>query len=201
MLSPDGRIWCHVISFRTWWRHQSVMGVRLLEIFTLGDFIWYQSSYNSNQSESNLRHLNFDPYPSRTRGGPWVTLVATHATMRMSLIFKCPIISIVSELSGFWGVSTIKWNSYRQFGGHKNRENKSSKIEFNFVIVCFGLFWVFIHVRLTIQRIRIFALLDKKLCIYLMQNFRSFTYLMIRGVQRILEELLSTPVRSGIKYL
>ena len=59
-----------------------------------------------------LRHLNFDPYPSRTRGGPWVTLVATHATMRMSLIFKCPIISIVSELSGFWGVSTIKWNSY-----------------------------------------------------------------------------------------
>ena len=37
---------------------------------TLGDFIWYQSSYNSNQSESNLRHLNFDPYPSRTRGGP-----------------------------------------------------------------------------------------------------------------------------------
>ena len=78
----------------------------------LGDFIWYQSSYNSNQSESNLRHLNFDPYPSRTRGGPWVTLVATHATMRMSLIFKCPIISIVSELSGFWGVSTIKWNSY-----------------------------------------------------------------------------------------
>ena len=79
---------------------------------TQGDFIWYQSSYNSNQSESNLRHLNFDPYPSRTRGGPWVTLVATHATMRMSLIFKCPIISIVSELSGFWGVSTIKWNSY-----------------------------------------------------------------------------------------
>ena len=79
---------------------------------TRGDFIWYQSSYNSNQSESNLRHLNFDPYPSRTRGGPWVTLVATHATMRMSLIFKCPIISIVSELSGFWGVSTIKWNSY-----------------------------------------------------------------------------------------
>ena len=77
-----------------------------------GDFIWYQSSYNSNQSESYLRHLNFDPYPSRTRGGPWVTLVATHATMRMSLIFKCPIISIVSELSGFWGVSTIKWNSY-----------------------------------------------------------------------------------------
>ena len=53
---------------------------------TMGDFIWYQSSYNSNQSESNLRHLNFDPYPSRTRGGPWVTLVhvATHATMRMS---------------------------------------------------------------------------------------------------------------------
>ena len=28
--------------------------------------------------------LNLDPYPSRTRGGPWVTLVATHATMRMS---------------------------------------------------------------------------------------------------------------------
>ena len=36
----------------------------------LGDFIWYQSSYYSKQSESNLRHLNFDPYPSRTRGGP-----------------------------------------------------------------------------------------------------------------------------------
>ena len=76
---------------------------------------------------------------------------------------------------------------YRQFGGHKNRENKSLKIEFNFVIVCFGLFRVFIHVRLTIQRIRIFALLDKMLFIYLMQNFRSFTYLMLRGVQRKLE--------------
>ena len=59
-----------------------------------------------------MRHLNFDPYPSRTRGGPWVTLVATLATMRMPLICKCPTISIVSKLSGFWGVSTIKWNSY-----------------------------------------------------------------------------------------
>ena len=47
---------------------------------------------------------------------------------------------------------------YRQFGGHKNRENKSLKIEINFLLVCFLLFWVFIHVRLTIQRIRIFAL-------------------------------------------
>ena len=92
-------------------------------------------------------------------------------------------------------------NMYRQFGGHKNKENKSSKIEFNFVIVCFGLFWVFIHVRLAIQRIRNFALLDKKLFIYLIQNFRWFTYLMLRGVQRILEEPLNTPVRSGIKYL
>ena len=54
---------------------------------------------------------------------------------------------------------------YRQFGGHKNRENKSLKIEINVLLVCFGLFWVFIHVRLTIQRIRIFALLDKKLFI------------------------------------
>ena len=92
-------------------------------------------------------------------------------------------------------------NGYRQFGGHKNRENKSLKIEFYFLIVCFGLFWVFIHVRLTIQRIRIFALVDKMLFIYLMQNFRSFTYLMLRGVQRTLEELLNTPVRTGIKYL
>ena len=31
-----------------------------------------------------LRHLNFNPYPSRTRTGPWVTLVATDAKMRMS---------------------------------------------------------------------------------------------------------------------
>ena len=31
-----------------------------------------------------LRHLNFDPYRSRTRTGPRVTLVATHQTMRMS---------------------------------------------------------------------------------------------------------------------
>ena len=31
-----------------------------------------------------LRRLNFDPYPSRTRAGPRVTLVATQATMRMS---------------------------------------------------------------------------------------------------------------------
>ena len=70
--------------------------------------------------------------------------------------------------------------TYRQFGGHKTRENKSLKIEFNFHLVCYGLFWVFIHVRLTIQRNRIFAPLDKKLFIYLM-NFRSFTYLMLRG--------------------
>ena len=90
---------------------------------------------------------------------------------------------------------------YRQFGGHKNRENKSLKIEFNFLISCFGLFGIFIHVRLTIQRIRIFALVDKKLFIYLMQNFRSFTYLMLRGVQRTLEELLNTPVWTEIKYL
>ena len=90
---------------------------------------------------------------------------------------------------------------YRQFGDHKNRENKSLKIEFNFLFVCFGLFWVFIHARLTIQRIIIFALLDKKLFIYLMQNFRSFTHLMLRGVQRKLEELVNTPVRTGIKYL
>ena len=63
-------------------------------------------------------------------------------------------------------------NIYRQFGGHKNRENKSLKIEFNFLLVCYGLLLVFIHVRLTIQRNRIFAPLDKKLFIYLMQNFR-----------------------------
>ena len=92
-------------------------------------------------------------------------------------------------------------HGYRQFGGHKNRENKLLKIEFNFLIVCVGLIWVFIHVRLTIQRIRIFALVDKKLFIYLMQNSGSFTCLMLRGVQRTLEELLNTPVRTGIKYL
>ena len=90
---------------------------------------------------------------------------------------------------------------YRQFGGHKNRENKSLKIEFNFPIVCFGLFGFFIHVRLTIQRIRIFSLVDKKLFIYFMQNSRSFTCLMLRGVQRTLEELLNTPAETGIKYL
>ena len=70
---------------------------------------------------------------------------------------------------------------------HKNRENKSLKIEFNFLRVCFGLYWAFINERLTIQRIRIFSLLDKKLFIYLMQNFRLFTYLMFRGFQRKLE--------------
>ena len=84
-------------------------------------------------------------------------------------------------------VSPCTWNQpwhtprYRQFGGHKNRENKSLKIEFNFILVCKWLFWVFIHIRLTIQRNRIFAPLDKKLFIYLMQNFRSFTYLVLRG--------------------
>ena len=31
-----------------------------------------------------LRHLNFDPYPSHTLAGPWVTLVATYETLRMS---------------------------------------------------------------------------------------------------------------------
>ena len=30
-----------------------------------------------------LRHLNFDPYSSRSHTGPWATLVAIHATMRM----------------------------------------------------------------------------------------------------------------------
>ena len=77
--------------------------------------------------------------------------------------------------------------NYRQFGVHKNRENKSLKIELKFLLVCYGLFWVYIHVRLTIQRNRFFALLDKKLFIYLMQNFRSSTYLMLRGDERKLE--------------
>ena len=31
-----------------------------------------------------LRHLNFDHYPSSIHAGPWVTLVATHATIGMS---------------------------------------------------------------------------------------------------------------------
>ena len=35
-----------------------------------------------------FRHLNFNPYPCRTRAGPRVTLVATHATMRMSLFWN-----------------------------------------------------------------------------------------------------------------
>ena len=54
--------------------------------------------------------------------------------------------------------SQTNHSGYSQFGGHKNRENKSLKIEINVLRVCFGLFWAFIHVRLTIQRIRIFAL-------------------------------------------
>ena len=83
-------------------------------------------------------------------------------------------------LSGYW-ITMEKQITYRQFGGHQNRENKSLKIEFNFILVCYGLCWVFIHIRLTIQSNRIFALLDKKLFLYLMQNFLSFTYLMLRG--------------------
>ena len=109
----------------------------------------------------------------------------------MSLVVTIPTSILVLYMIGW----------YRQFGGHKNRENKSIKIEFDIFIVCIGLFWIFIHVRLTIQRMRIFALVDKKLFIYLMQNSWSFTYLMLRGVQRTLEELLNTPVGTEIKYL
>ena len=68
----------------------------------------------------------------------------------------------------------------RQFGGHKNRENKSLKIELSSCRLLNIL--SFTHVRLTIPSNSIFTLLDKQLYIYLMQNFRPFTYLMLRGV-------------------
>ena len=46
----------------------------------------YSSSSWTRKVATKLRHLNLDPYPSRTPEGPWVTLVheATHSTMRMS---------------------------------------------------------------------------------------------------------------------
>ena len=59
---------------------------------------------------------------------------------------------------------------YRQFGGHKNREIKSLKIDYYIILVDVGSFRSFIQVRLTIQRIGVSPLLDKKLFIYLMQN-------------------------------
>ena len=77
---------------------------------------------------------------------------------------------------------------YRQFGGHKNRENKSLKIDFYINLVDFRSFRYLIHVRLTIQIIRVSALLDKKLFIYLMQNRRPFIHLMPVGDQRTLEQ-------------
>ena len=52
-------------------------------------------------------------------------------------------------------------------------KNKSLKIKFNIIIVYFG-FWGFY----PCTSIKIFALLDNKLSIYLMQNFGLFTYLM-----------------------
>ena len=64
----------------------------------------------------------------------------------------------------------IYGNWYRQFVGHKNREIKSLKIDFFIILVDLGSFRSFIHVRLTIQRIGVSPLLDKKLFIYLMQN-------------------------------
>ena len=93
---------------------------------------------------------------------------------------------------------------YRQFGGHKIRENKNLIIKNRIstsllsALGCFGFLSMYV---LPYKEYFFFALLDKKLFIYLMQNFRSFTYLLLRGVQRTLEELLNTPVRTGIKYL
>ena len=82
-----------------------------------GNFIWYSSTYNSNSIASRtrklkLRHLNFDPYPSRTRTGLWVTLVATHAIMRMSLFLDDGNDWEFTNDRRFGGVSVIKWNSY-----------------------------------------------------------------------------------------
>ena len=52
-------------------------GTKVLTIVTL-------APAEQRRCRLKLRHLKFDPYPSRTRAGPRVTLVATHATMHMS---------------------------------------------------------------------------------------------------------------------
>ena len=54
-----------------------------------------------------LRLLNFDPYTSRTCAGPWVTLVTTHATMRMSLFWNDGNGEAVKNESMFGWVHTI----------------------------------------------------------------------------------------------
>ena len=54
-----------------------------------------------------LRHLNFTSYPSRTRTGPRVTLVATPATMNMSFFWNDENDLALKNESMFGQVSTI----------------------------------------------------------------------------------------------
>ena len=58
-----------------------------------------------------LRHLNFDPYPSRTQAETWVTLSYSHNNAHVLIMRRWKWLGIKNE-SRFWGVSTIKWNSY-----------------------------------------------------------------------------------------
>ena len=68
------------------------------------------------------------------------------------------------------------------------------KVDFYIILVDFGSFRSFIHIRLTKQRIRVSALLVKKLFIYLMQNLGLLTHLMPAGVHRKLEQPTKTPM-------
>ena len=54
-----------------------------------------------------LRQLNLNLYPSRTRTGPWVTLVATHATMHMPLFWKD---------GNYWACKDWAFKNERMFG-------------------------------------------------------------------------------------
>ena len=64
-----------------------------------------------------LRHLNFDPYPCRTCAGPWVTLVHTHATMRMPYFWNdgndCAFKnkSLSGQVSTINGTATLLYSS------------------------------------------------------------------------------------------
>ena len=70
--------WCHLGELRYVCYGATSSGAQIRTIVTL-------IPAEQGRYRLKLCHLNFDPYPSRTGTRPWVTLVATHTIMRISL--------------------------------------------------------------------------------------------------------------------
>ena len=58
-------------------KNKNKKGLSYSQVTPLGDFIWYYSTTIVNivpaeqgRKQLKLRHINFDPYPSRTHAGP-----------------------------------------------------------------------------------------------------------------------------------